>query len=170
MKPFAEVMDRRWTWKRPRLWSRRFELCAGDDVIARLESRALPGGTWHGETARGHWQVRHVGLLRGLVTVTSPEGGEALTFRPRWFGAGDVSTAGGQSLRWHRADFWGRRWELVDSGGLARVVFERAPGFLRADTHVLVGEAARTDTELEPLVLAGFFLILLMARQSHAAV
>lgn len=174
MRPFAEVAETRWSWKRPRLFTRRHELMAGEDTLAVLEARSLLRSAMLGTTAGGQWRLDHVGLLRGQVRVTPMDAGQpaaepVVTFRPRWFGAGDVTTAGGQSLRWHRADFWGRRWGFVDSGALTRIAYERAPGLLRADTHVLVSDSARGDPELEPLVLLGFYLLLLMARQSHAA-
>lgn len=170
MKPFAEAFDSAWTWKRPRLWHRRFELHAGEHVLAVLESRSLLGSAMAGESAGAHWRLSHEGLLRGRVHVSNTaETEDAAVFHPRWFGAGDVSTRRGQVLRWHRADFWGRRWELVDSGGLTRLAFERSPAMLSLDARVEVAEASRADPELEPLVLLGFYLLLLMARQSHAA-
>ena len=169
MIPFAEAPATPWTWRRPHLWSRRYELRAGDALLASLETRSVLSSVMVGETTHGQWLLRHAGLLRGRVQVLVPgTGAELAAFRPRWFGAGDVTTAAGQSLRWHRADFWGRRWELADAGGLARITFERMPAFLSPDTAVNVSEAARDDTELEPLVLLGFYLVLLMARQSHA--
>jgi hypothetical protein len=170
MKPFAEALEREWAWKRPGMWRRRFELRAGGELLAVLESRAPLGATLWGQTAGGEWQVRHMGLLRGWVRVTPAGGGDAVAeFHPRWFGAGDVTTRGGQALRWHRADFWGRRWEMVDSGGLMRLAFERGPGFLNPDTFVRLSPAARADPELEPLVLLGFYILLLMVRQAQSA-
>lgn len=169
MKPFAEAAEPRWAWSRPRLFTRRHELHSGEDLLATLEARTPLGSAMVAHTAGGHWRLHHVGLLRGQVRVTREQAAEpAVTFRPGWFGAGTVETAGGQALRWHRADFWGRTWALVDAGGLTRVTFQRGPGLFRADTHVLVADPARRDPELEPLVLLGFYLIVLMARQSHA--
>jgi hypothetical protein len=123
-----------------------------------------------GETASGTWRVRHVGLLRGRSLVTAEDAKEpAAEFRPRWFGAGDIVTAAGRSYRWHRADFWGQRWEMVDSGGLTHVSFARSPAFLSLDTRLEVSASARADDELEALALLGYYLLLLMVRQSHAA-
>ncbi len=178
MEPLTSAFDEeRWMWRRPKLWSRRFELQAGTRVLAALETRAWVGATMHGTSVDGAWSIRHVGLLRGRVVVRSAraggaEGAEdvALEFRPRWFGAGDVHGAGMAPLRWHRADFWGRRWELVDAGGLARITFTRTPAFLSPDAEVRVSEAARTDPHLVPLVMLGYYLIVLMVRQNAAAV
>ncbi len=170
MTPFTEAFGRRWVWKRPHLWTRHYELRADDDLLASLDARGLLGGAMSGATAGGQWDLRHTGLLRGRVEVSvAGEAPAVATFRPRWFGAGDVTTALGQALRWHRADFWGRRWELVNAGGLASVVFERAPAFLSADTQVTVSDDARADGELEPVVLLGYYLLLLMGRRSRAA-
>jgi hypothetical protein len=152
------------------MWRRRYELRTGSDVLAVLESRATLRSDTSVESSSGRWRMRHEGLLRGLVRVVHEgHAGDAAVFRPRWFGAGDVTTARGDVLHWHRGDFWGRRWEMVDSGGLARVTFARAPAFFSLDVRVVVGEHAWKDPELEPLVLLGFYLLLLMARQAHAA-
>lgn len=171
MEPFAEAFNERWVWRRPKLWSRRFELRAGERALASLETRAWFTGVMHADTASGGWTLRHEGLLRGRVLVRAhPAASDALEFRPRWFGSGDVQLANGTALRWHRADFWGRRWELVDSGGLPRVTFVRLPAFLSPDVEVRVSEAARTEPMLEPLVLLGYYLIVLMVRQNTAAI
>lgn len=171
MEPFASAFDERWVWRRPKLWSRRFELRAGEQVLASLETRAWLTGVMHADTASGAWTVRHEGLLRGRVLVRAVGAtSDALVFRPRWFGAGDVQLASGAVLRWHRADFWGRRWELVDSGGLPRVTFVRLPAFMSPDAEVKVSEPARNEPLLDPLVLLGYYLIVLMVRQNTAAI
>ena len=153
------------------MWRRQYELRARGELIGRLEARSMLGGSMWGQTASGVWRVRHVGLLRGRSLVTAEGGTEpAAEFRPRWFGAGDVVTAGGQSFRWHRADFWGLHWEMVGSTGLAHLGFARSPAFLSLDTTVRVSATAQRDPELEPLVLLGYYLLLLMVRQAHASV
>jgi hypothetical protein len=170
LQPFASAHDRTWVWKRPRLWHRRYELRAGDALLGVLESRTALRSAVAGETAGERWRLRHEGLLRGRVRVVHEgHAGDEALYRPRWFGAGEVTTRRGRVLRWHRADFWGRRWEMVDTGGLPWVVFTRTPTLLSLDTRVDVAEHARKDLELQPVVLLGFYLIVLMARQVHAA-
>lgn len=171
MEPFASAFRERWIWRRPSLWSRRYVLSAGGRMLAALEARTWRAGVMHGTTANGGWTVRHEGLLGGRVLVRADGATEdALVFRPRWFGSGDVRLPDDQALRWHRADFWGRRWELVDSGGLARVTLVRTPAFVSPDAEVQVSEAAERDPLLEPLVLLGYALIVLMVRQNTAAI
>lgn len=170
LRALSNAFGEAWMWTRPKLWRRRYELRAGADVLAVLESRASLRSDVSVESATGRWRLRHEGLLRGRVRVIHEgHSGDAALFRPRWFGAGDVTTQRGDVLRWHRGDFWGRRWEMVDTGGLSRLTFARAPAFFSLDIQVQVAEHARRDPELEPLVMLGFYLLLLMARQAHAA-
>ena len=170
LQPLREALGADWLWTRPKMWRRRYELRADRALLAVLESRATLRSDTVVESATGRWRMRHEGLFRGRVRVLHEgHAGDAAVFRPRWFGAGDITTARGDVLRWHRTDFWGRRWEMVDSGGLARVTFSRAPAFFSLDVRVDVAAHARADSELEPLVMLGFYLLLIMARQSHAA-
>jgi len=171
LQPLAEALGQPWLWTRPKVWRRRYELRADTALLAVLESRATLRSDTSVESATGRWRMRHEGLLRGLVRVVHEgHAGDMAVYRPRWFGAGDVTTARGDVLRWHRADFWGRRWEFVDSGGLTRVAFSRAPAFFSLDVRVEIGaHASRDDAELEVLVMLGFYLLLLMARQAHVA-
>jgi hypothetical protein len=169
MQPLSEAHGAPWLWTRPKMLRRRYELHAGPALLARLESRATLRSDTLVESATGRWRMRHEGLFRGRVRIIHEgHAGDAAVYQPRWFGAGDVTTARGDVLHWRRADFWGRRWEMVDSGGLARVTFSRSPAFFSLDVRVDVGLHARGDSELEPLVLLGFYLLLLMVRQSHS--
>lgn len=170
MVPFAGAYGAAWTWKRPRLLRRSYELRAGESLLATLEMRALLRADMQGRTASHLWRLRHEGLFRGRVRVVR-EGArdDEAIFRPRWFGAGDITTRSGAVLRWRRGDFWGRRWVMVDTGGLPWLTFTRTPALLSLDTQVEPGEHARRDPELEPLVLLGFYLLVLMARQVHAS-
>lgn len=175
MKPMRESSGREWMWTRPRVFRRRWELrpvdsCGGDELLATLESRHAFGWTMTGETAECRWQLRHFGLLRGHVVLTSR--GDALEralFLPGWFGAGAVRCDSGLALRWHRADVWGRRWQLVDADDSPLLTFTREASFFRSTTAVEVADAARERAELPALVLLGFYLVVLMQRQSHAS-
>jgi hypothetical protein len=170
LRPLAETYGQPWLWTRPRFLRRRYELRAGSELLAVLESRSALRSDTLAETAAGRWRMRHEGLLRGLVRVVQEgQAGDAAIFRPRWFGAGEITTRRGAVLHWRRGDFWGRRWQMVDSGGLARLTFARAPAFFSLDVRVEVAEHARADVETEPLVLLGYYLLLLIARQAHAA-
>lgn len=170
MKPLLEALDREWIWTRPKLMSRVFELRAGDDLLATLEVRSWLGSHMVGETAGGRWDVRHEGLLRGrCVLRREGERTDHLVFRPRWFGAGEVTTPGGDVLTWKRGDFLGRRWRLLDRDGHVQIEMVRRPAFFKTSVLVAVSDAGRRWAELPELVLLGFFLLRMLERQSQAA-
>jgi hypothetical protein len=170
VRSLLDVMDREWIWSRPRLLSRSWELRAGDEVVATLEARSWLGVRMLGETVGGRWDLRHEGLFRGRA-VMRREGDDAehLVFRPRWFGAGDVTGPGGEDLRWKRGDFLGRRWQFVDRDGHVQLEFVRRPAFFKSSTAVAVTDAGRARADMPELVLLGLFLLRLLERQAHAA-
>lgn len=157
-------------WARPRLLSRRWELRAGDVVVATLESRSWLGARMAGETAAGRWDLRHEGFLPGRA-VMRREGEEAehLRCRSGWFGAGRIDCPDGTSLAWKRGDLWGRRWQVLDGDGHVQVEFIRRPAFFKSSTSVTATDAGRKRPELAELVLLGCFLLRLLERQVHAA-
>lgn len=169
VKPLDQAFDREWTWTRPRIARRHWELRAGDDVLATLEARAWVGSRMVGETAAGARALGHQGWFRGRVLLTDPGGARIATFEPAWFGHGRAHFESGLSLQWTRADFWGRRWEFRDSDGLVQLAFLRRPSWFRSTTTVQVSDAGRKRPELADLVLLGYYLLQLMQRQTQAA-
>lgn len=172
MMSFAEAKGREWRWERPRMLQRRWQLVAGDELLATLESSSV----WHvamsAETAGARWRLRHQGLFLGTVSVerevAAGEFASAVSFRPAWFGAGRIE-CGGESLRWRRVDFLGRRWEIGTADGQPLLTFERLPGLFRAGARVLRSETAESRADLPELALLGWYLLVLMARQVQAA-
>lgn len=168
MKPLAESRGREWVWSRPRLLTRTWELRAGTDLIASLESTGLLGGGARAVTADGTWRFRHTGLMRGRIEVLGAEDDAVLGgLRPGWFGSGTLEW-GERRLRWHRDDFWGRRWEFADEHDHPLVAFIRRPSFLRSTTAVEPSESGRRLAELPLLVTLGFHLLIMMQRQAQA--
>jgi len=170
MQPLAAMRAHEWVWSRPRLLTRRWELRAGDELLATLDSVGLLGGGALATTASGTWRLRHVGMLRGRLEV-SAEGTDAVIaqFRPGWFGAGTLEH-GARRLRWHRDDFLGRRWEFVDEHEHTLVAFVRRPAWVRSTTAVHSTEAGHACAELPLLVVLGFQLLIVMQRQAQAGV
>lgn len=170
LKSLLDTPEREWVWTRPKLLSRGWELRAGDEVVARLESHGWLGVRMTGEDSAGRWELRHEGLLRGR-TVVRREGGdvEHAVFAPAWFGAGEIRCASGAALAWKRGDFWGWRWRMLDADGHVQLEFRRRPSFLKSRIAVEATDAGRKIPELAELVMLGFFLVRMLERQAQAA-
>lgn len=170
MKPFIESFGAEWVWSQPRLFRRFYELRAGEEVLATVESRAIFNSGAIATTTAGRSVLRHAGLFSGTVLLSAEDTREArITFLPGWFGKGVARCAGGRELLWRRADFWGRSWRFEDANELPVLSFVRRPSWFRAAVLVEPSEVARGIPELADLTLLGFYLLLLMQRQAHAA-
>lgn len=170
MKPFMESFGTDWVWIRPQVFRRLYELRSGDEVLATIESRALFNSAAIATSSQGRSLLRHAGLLRGKVLLSSEDAtGIRLTFKPGWFGAGVAHSAGGLEWHWKRVDFWGRSWRFEDLSGNPVLSFVRRPSWFRASVSVEPSEYARSLSELSDLALLGFYLLLLMQRQAHVS-
>ncbi|MEO5989726.1 MAG: hypothetical protein ABIU54_13040 [Candidatus Eisenbacteria bacterium] len=152
------------------MFRRLYELRAGEELLATVESRALFNSAAVATTASGRSLLRHAGLFRGNVLLSAEDAGTPrITFHPGWVGKGIARCASGRELRWKRADFWGRAWRFEDASELGVLSFVRGPTWFRTAVSVEPSEAARALPELTDLTLLGFYLLLLMQRQAHAA-
>ncbi len=170
MKPFMQSFGTEWVWSQPRFFRRSYELRAGEELLATLESRAIFNSAAIATTAGGRTLLRHTGLFRGAVLLSGEDAGPPrISFQPRWFGVGVARCGGGLELHWKRADFWGRSWRFEDVNALPVLSFVRRAAWLKPTVSVEPSEAARALPELADLTLLGFYLLLLMQRQAHAA-
>lgn len=169
MKPVEQAFEQAWIWNRPQVGRRRWELRSGTDLVATLDQVGWLGTRMRAVTAHGERALRHEGWLRGRIRVTEAAGATIAVFHPAWFGAGRLVFEGGATFAWARADFWGRRWVFRDADGHDQVLFVRRPSWFRSTTSVEVSDAGRRRPELADLALAGFYLVLSMQRQAHAA-
>lgn len=169
MKPVELAFEHEWTWNRPHVGRRHWELRSGTEVVATLDQVSLLGTHMAATTAAGTRDLRHEGWLRGRIRITDAAGATLAVFHPSWFGRGRLVFEGGAVLEWARADFWGRRWAFRDGDGHDQVRFVRRPSWFRSTTTVEVSDAGRQRPELADLTLIGFYLLLLMQRQAHAA-
>lgn len=170
MKPILGSSAGEWVWTRPKVFRRLYELRAGDDLVATLESPSLFSSAAIATTSDGQSLLRHTGLLRGRVLLTDLAGGEPrIRFQPGWFGAGTVHCSDGGEWTWKRSDFWGRTWCFESASGTPLLSFVRRPAWFRTAVAVEPSPEARRLAELPDLALLGFYLLLLMQRQAQAA-
>jgi len=104
-------------WTQPRALSRVYDLSAGGEPVARLETT---GFARHGArlTSGVHaWRIEARGFLVARFVVLDGGGREVATFEGGWLGGGTVAFAeGGLVLRWRPTSWLRREWVFEDEG------------------------------------------------------
>jgi len=143
-------------WKKLSLFSRSYELRAGDQRFGSLAWGNLFSNQARGEILGSAWTFRRHGILKAIITLRRP-GSEAAAgvFRYGWSGDGILELESGRRYHWRRLSFWGCRWAFVDDAGRDKARF-RLEGFLHGCASVELSEDNEGDTPL--LVLLGWYL------------
>lgn len=169
MKPIAEAVSLPLSIQQPRAMERAFELKAGSDTVATLEFRSSFGSLAVARDATSAWTFKRVGFFSPRATArvegTLPD---LAVFTPRWTGReGELALAGGETLRFAAANFWGTRFALGDAGGRTLVTFgpeldvHRFSDLFRTQALVSVDPSAASRPDLALLVLFGWYLVVL---------
>ena len=144
-----------------------FELRAADEVAAtlRFERASLA----RGETADQQWTFKREGFWHPQVTIRVPDSDvNVAVFRPAWTGGGTLELPG-QNLRFGAANFWHSQWDWLDATDKPLVHFKSRAGLLKMDGQVDIETDAASLPELPLLVVLGWYLLILFARDSAAA-
>jgi hypothetical protein len=168
MKRMAEVADRGLVWVQPSVMKDAYELRAGDEVVATLVFRRSTLAT--AETGDRSWTFKREGFWRPQVTVRAAdsEQNEAI-FRPGWAGGGTLELGGGRTLRLGAANFWHTQWDWQLPDGSTAVHFKSRSGFLKSGAEVQIEDGARHLPELPLLVVLGWYLLVLFARDAASS-
>jgi hypothetical protein len=155
------------TWLQPSRIQQAFALHAGDVVVAtlRFERSSLATGE-----ADGHrWTFKREGFWHPRVTVRVPESDDNVgAFQPAWFGGGTLELPGRQ-LRFGAANFWHSQWDWLGSDDKPLVHFKSHHGFMKMEGDVEIEPDAAGSPELPLLVVLGWYLLILFARDAAAA-
>jgi hypothetical protein len=149
---------------------RRYELRAGNAVVATLCWETAWGSLATGETAEGRWTLKRVGFVRPRVTVRAA-GSEtqAAMVTLDWAGNGDVQLADGHEFRWARMGFWHSEWAFTGTGGQPLLVFKPRFVMMRSEAEITVEAQALSLPELSLLALLGWYLMVLINEETAAA-
>lgn len=168
MRTIAEVASQQLVWVQPARSQRAFELHASDDVVAvlRFEGASLASA----ETAWQKWTFNREGFWHRQVTIRTPDSDDAPVFRAARTGGGALELSQGRLLRFGSTNFWHSRWDWSDSESQAPLVhFSSHGGFMKTEGRVDIESAAATYPELPLLVVLGWYLLILLARNAAAA-
>lgn len=157
-------------WSRPGMFSRELQLEAGSERLAVLAWPKVLGTTADAESADGRWRI---GRKRGrppmaFVVNDAASDAEVATMTRNWRGRGEVRFASGTVFKWGREGFW-RTENFWTSATGERLVTWRARHGWTTHYEMEVMEGARRIAELPVLALLGTYVMVTMARQSHAS-
>ena len=165
MRSLYEVSGQELRWEKPKWLKRRYELRAGEEVVATLVrsggSKAI--GEWSGGrycfSQKGWFNLR---ILVGDDAITDANAPLA-TFTRR---GGVLTLADGRRLLWVKLGFWKSK-RVWSDGAAALVEFDAASGY--ASPQVTITDEGARLTELPLLLLLGEYLIVRAREETDAA-
>ncbi len=174
MRCIGEATGQELLWGRAGVRRREYELRAGGEILAMLGWQR--GSLAIARVANGCWSFKRAGLCHPRVTVrTFGTDSEVATYHAGWTGRGVLELRQGRRFQWAAADFWRSQWawQAADGSTLVRFRNARSPGGLGGQAgqgaRVEVEPAAVALPELALLVSLGWYLLVLLARESDEA-
>jgi hypothetical protein len=167
MRQIREVSNTELAWVQPSRTKQVFELRSGDDVLGGLSWMRSTLAT--GATADHEWTFKREGFWHPQVTVRV-DGSDAnvALFRPHWAGGGILETDGKQ-FRLGAANFWHSQWDWLDASDKPVVHFKSRQGLLKMEGGVEIERDATKSPDLDLLVVLGWYLLVLFARDASTS-
>ena len=166
-----DVMARPLQWTQPRMFSRYYELRAGDDVIATLEFRNAFGSLATGDSADGCWTFKRVGFIATRVSIRTCHSEEdiAVLGNNTWSSGGTLDLPGGREYP-ASSNLWQTRYEIRTASHVPLLSFSRVGGILHLSSDVQVHADAAALTELPWLVMLGWYLTVMQHNDAAVVV
>lgn len=163
MHPINTFVGQDLSWVRLSSDRRAYELRVGEEVIATL--RWQKGSLAEAAAAEDHWTFKRADFWHPRVTVRTPGSDADLAiFHANWAGGGLLELPQGRRLRWGAANFWRSEWAWQDADGSPLVRFSGGQRHTSVEGHVELAPASAALPDLALLVLLGWYLLLLHAR------
>jgi hypothetical protein len=140
-----------------------FELRAGDELVGQLQFDAE--GRGDSDTAGQRLTFKRQGFWPQRVIVRVPgSGANVAVFRISWKKGGTLELEGRRQLHLRAAIFL-RRWDWTDMEGKPLVHLKKS--VLGFEGHVTIEPDAVTSPDLPLLVVLGWYLLVLWARDAQ---
>lgn len=165
MRSISGVFGQELLWVQPSVTKQAFELRAGEEVVATLVWQR--SSLARAEIAERSWSFKREGFWHPQVTVRDPDSDQnEAVFRPSWTGGGVLELSNGRLLRLGTANLWHSQWDWQLPDGSRLVHFRSRSGFLKSGAEVNIAEGAQDLPELPLLVVLGWYLLVLFARDA----
>ncbi|WP_243320847.1 hypothetical protein [Geothrix sp. SG200] len=154
-------------WMDPMVRVPKYELHAGDEVLARLSLEPLCRTFATVETAEGRWTFKQTGILATLVHIREAGVDQDLAvFHPGFLGRGLLRFTDGETFLWRRAHHdGGWSFQYRDGSVLLTLRLEtpdpNEPWPRRTRVEVDIAPEGRGHPRLSLLTAVGWFLMLL---------
>lgn len=162
MKRIAEVAWQELHWTQAEGLKGDYELRGGMEPVGRIHFERTTLATAEAEGAA--WTFKREGFWRQHVTVREIGSDNNIAeFRPHLGGGGELHTAYGTTFHLGATNFWHPEW-VWEAAGQPLVTFKPRSGVLKTEGSVEIVRQALQAPELPLLVLLGWYLILLAAK------
>lgn len=169
MKSILTVTDQPLKWIQPSAFHMKYELLAGEELVATLGFRSSFGTLATAETADGCWTFKRVGFWQTRLTVRScgEEQDLAVFKNNTWSGGGTLEFPDGRVFR-ATTNFWQTRLEFKATEDQPIVAFHSG-GVFHLSAEIQVTQEATHLPELPLFLCLGLYLIIMMQQDSATA-
>ena len=169
MRRISEAADGlRWT--QPSVLRGEAELRSGEELIATLSLRGMLGTLGTAESGDGSWTFKRVGFFqhRATIRVLGSDMDAAVFRNNTWASGGDLAFENGPTFR-ATTNLWMTRFVFSAETAEPLVRFHYG-GLFRRSADVEITAPARDLPELHLLVLFGWYLVVMLDRDSAVIV
>ena len=170
MMKLAELIGQELKWVQPHALKMEYELRAGDTVAATLRFRSSLGSFATAAGADGSWTFKRVGFWQTKATIraSGAETDLAVFKNNTWSGGGTLELPDGRKYP-ANTNFWTTQYEFKTETGEALISYRKIGGLLHMSAAVEIYPAAQDIAELPWMVSLGWYLAVMMQKDSAAA-
>ena len=156
-------------WTQPSARKQEFELLVGDISVCRLDFAGSFKSIASATNIEGTWVFDRPGFWQRRTVVRSESGTDELAVfqNHTWKNGGTLTLADGRVFQ-VTTNFWASQFHILDDAGGEVIYYSRIGGFFHESCDVEIYPYARDLAELSWLVPFGWYLILMMKRDSAA--
>ncbi|HNT54679.1 MAG TPA: hypothetical protein PKG95_08200 [Anaerolineaceae bacterium] len=156
-------------WTQPSMMRMEYVLLTGETVAATLVFRSAWGTFATAESADGCWTFKRIGFWQNRASIRrcDSEMDLAIFTNNTWSSGGTLEFIGGRSYKISN-NCWMTRYEIRDAVDEPVIQFNYG-GFLHTSAEVEILPQAALLSELPPMLIFGFYIALMLHRDSAAA-
>jgi hypothetical protein len=169
VKNIRDVVGQELKWVQPSTFKAAYVLEAGGEPAATLRFRSGLGSFATTESADGCWTFKRMGFLQTTVPIRACGSDEDLAvFRnATWKRGGTLEFPDGRKYP-ANINFWMTAYEFTTDAGVALVNYRSIGGLAHLSSMVTISPTGASLTELPWLVALGWYLVVMVRRDSAA--